>query len=145
MDATMIEYLRDLEECIIMLEMRWVRVDLTLPCTPPSFPRVLSFILIEFSPASSPFARACIQACQVNSSVHIIIMTRAEFDRVFNNIAMKWCVIPYSFSRHCVLCTFVWLIVHLHRMHRFAMLAMSLSSPFDTSSDQFSVFLNSLP
>src|SRR5216684_1563870 len=112
--------------------------------TPLTTPRFLSSILIEFSPASSPFARACIRACQMNSSVHTALMMRAEFDRVFNDIAMKWCIISHSFSCHCVLCMFICLIAHLHRMHCFAMLAMSLSSLFDTSSDQFSVFLNSL-
>ncbi|KAF8496790.1 hypothetical protein F5888DRAFT_365154 [Russula emetica] len=74
----------------------------TLRC--PILPSFLSLMLMVFTPLSSPFARACLRACQRNSLVHIIMMTRAELVCVFNKTAIK------------------------KRMHRFAVLAMSSHS-----------------
>ena len=67
---------------------------------------------------------------------HTIMVTRAELDRVFNNTAMKKrSVVPRSFpsswwgALYADMCR----IVLLCRTHRFAILAMSLSSLFDIS------------
>jgi len=59
-------------------------------------------------------------------------MTRAELDRVFNNTAMKKrYVVPRSFPRQSGMHGMF--TVLLRRTHRFAILAMSLSSLFDIS------------
>lgn len=57
---------------------------------------------------------------------HTIMMSRTELDRVFNNTAMKKrSVLPFFF------CMLIDLVTSGDRTHRFAILAMSLSSLFD--------------
>jgi hypothetical protein len=142
-----IGYLRDLVQKQIVMCVTWVRVDPTLPYTHP-YVHQLSLLNVDgLHPTlftlhtRLPFAR------QRNSLVHIIVMARAELDCMFNNTTIKKrCVIPHSFPRWCVHHMLTCLIKLLHRMHRFAVLAMSSSLSDISHQTDFQRFsLNSHP
>jgi hypothetical protein len=83
---------------------------------------------------SHPLPRAlAYERARLTHWFHIVVMTCAELDRVVSNTAMKRCVVPRSFPHRVGALYVDMFIVSMHRMHRFVILAMSLSSLFDIS------------